>query len=315
MTQSTAWIIDTDAGVDDAVALLVALQQDDFDCRAITTVAGNTDLANVNGNVGRVLDLLQRDVPFFAGAAGPFFQKIVRADDIMAADGLGGASELLPPVGHFPSPGHAAYQLSRLVNQAKNGSKISLITLGPLTNLALAVRLTPAVVDKVDRLFIMGGAVYGHGNSSPVAEFNFYCDPEAAAVVFNAGFRETWLLPWEVSVHQPLPWAHYERLCEFDNPTSRFFRMITQSTETFLRERDFPGLPLPDLLTAAIAIDPGLASQVQDCYVDIQFTKGTGYGLSSVDWHQLTGKAPNARVVTAVQADAIYALLEDRLKI
>jgi purine nucleosidase len=315
MTESTTWFIDTDAGVDDAVALLVCLQQDDFNCRAITTVAGNTDVEHVDGNVGRVLDLLQKDIPFYSGAARPFFQKIVRADDIMSADGLGGASSSLPPVEHLPLPEHAASQLPILIDEASKSSKISLITLGPLTNLALALRLFPAMIDQVDRLFVMGGAVYGQGNSSPVAEFNFFCDPEAAAVVFSAGFKEIWLLPWEVSVQQPLPWIHYQRMCDLDNSHGVFFRKITKATELFLKEFHFPGLPLPDLLTVAIAMDPTLATEVRDAYVEIQYSKGTGYGLSAVDWRNLTGKSPNARVVTAVNAEAIYDLLEQKLKI
>jgi purine nucleosidase len=313
MTESTAWLIDTDAGVDDAVALLVCLLDNNFDCLAITTVAGNTSLENVNANVGRVLDLLQKDVPFYAGAGRPILQKMVRAEDIMAADGLGGVSALLPPVQHFPEKEHAAIRLPALVRQATNGHKIGLITLGPLTNLALAVRMLPEIADRIDRLVVMGGAVYGHGNTSPVAEFNFFCDPEAAAVVFNAGFRELWLLPWEVSVQQPLSWAQYDRLCTLDSANSRFFQRIMQSSVTFLRKLGFVGLPLPDLLAAAIAMRPALASQYHDAHVEIQYSQGPGYGLCAVDWHNLTGKAPNARVVTAVDADAIYAMLEQSL--
>jgi purine nucleosidase len=204
MTETTAWFVDTDAGVDDAVALIVALQHDHLDWRAIFTVAGNTDVDKVNANVGHVLDLLRKDIPFYQGAARPFFQKIVRAEDIMGSDGLGNASGLLPPVEHLPAAGHAAYQLPALIHQASKSGKVVLIALGPLTNLALALRLSPEMVQQVDQLFVMGGAVYGQGNSTPVAEFNFYCDPEAAAVVFNAGFKEIWLLPWEVSVQQPM---------------------------------------------------------------------------------------------------------------
>jgi len=314
MTEPITWFIDTDAGVDDAVALLVCLQEDDFDCKAITTVAGNTTLKNVSENVGRVLDLLHKDIPIYAGADRPFFQKIVRADDIMAADGLGGVSAALAPVQHLPEAGHAAVELPRLIRRAAKGSKIGVITLGPLTNLALALRLYPEIVAQVSRLVVMGGAVYGQGNSSPVAEFNFFCDPEAAAVVFRAGFEEVWLLPWEVSVQQPQPWAHYERLCEFDTPYGRFFRMITRSTELFLRDRGFHGLPLPDLLAAAIAMRPELIKEYRTAHVEIQYAKGPAYGLSAVDWHHLTGKTPNTHVVTGVDADAIYELLAQTLK-
>jgi purine nucleosidase len=313
MTETTAWFVDTDAGVDDAVALIVALQHDHLDWRAIFTVAGNTDVDKVNANVGHVLDLLRKDIPFYQGAARPFFQKIVRAEDIMGSDGLGNASGLLPPVEHLPAAGHAAYQLPALIHQASKSGKVVLIALGPLTNLALALRLSPEMVQQVDQLFVMGGAVYGQGNSTPVAEFNFYCDPEAAAVVFNAGFKEIWLLPWEVSVQQPMLWEQYNRLCSFDTPQSKFFHMIMQPTETFLRERDFHGLPLPDLLTIAIAMDPTLATTVRDAFVEIQYSKGPGYGLSAVDWNHQTGYTPNARVVTAVNADAIYGQLEQKL--
>jgi purine nucleosidase len=89
--------------------------------------------------------------------------------------------------------------------------------------------------------------------------------------------------------------------------------MIMQPTETFLRERDFHGLPLPDLLTIAIAMDPTLATTVRDAFVEIQYSKGPGYGLSAVDWNHQTGYTPNARVVTAVNADAIYGQLEQKL--
>ncbi|HSV86525.1 MAG TPA: nucleoside hydrolase [Levilinea sp.] len=313
MTESTAWFIDTDAGVDDAVALLVCLQQDGFDCKAITTVAGNTSLENVNANVGRVLDLLKKDIPFYSGAGRPLFQNVVRAEDIMAADGLGGASASLPPVRHFPESEHAALRLPALIHQASKGSKIGLITLGPLTNLALAVRLFPEMAAQVDRLVVMGGAVYGQGNASPVAEFNFFCDAEAAAVVFNAGFKEIWLLPWEVSVQQPLSWAQFDRLCALDSDFGRFFQMTMQSSVQFLHKIGFSGLPLPDLLAAVIAMQPALARELRAVHVEIEYSQGPGYGLCAVDWHHLTGRAPNARVVTAVDADEIYALLEQKL--
>jgi purine nucleosidase len=313
MTAKTTYFIDTDAGVDDAIALLEVLQGVDFHCGAITTVAGNTDVHHVNRNVGCVLDLLQMDIPIYQGADRPMFQETVRADDIMGDDGLGGASSQLPDPHRQPADGHAVLHLPALIAQAAQSGSVNLITLGPLTNIALMIRLHPEMVQQVDRLVIMGGAIYGKGNSSPVAEFNFFCDPEAAAVVLSAGFNEVWLLPWEVSVQQPMLWDQYERIRGYSSPGGEFFRKITGATEAFLRALNFSGVPLPDLLAAAIAVDPALATGVHEAYVEVQYTKGTGYGLSAVDWHHLTRKVPNARVVTAVDADAIYARLEQKL--
>ncbi len=314
-TSVPQWIVDTDAGVDDAVALMCAMRQTDIEWAGLASVSGNAPEEQVAKNLCYILDWMGKDVPVFRGAGKPLFRQPIRSLDFMGADGLGGITPLLPPLCHTPAAGNAPVILPNLVKAAWAKGPVVLVAIGPLTNLALAVRLAPEMVSSVDRLVIMGGAVHAQGNTSPVAEFNIYSDPEAASIVFGAGFKETWLVPWETAIHHFLPWEEFDPLCALPGRRADLFKQLTATTEEFLRRRlRFPGMVLADFLAIAIALDPDLAIVAPEVFVAVDINKGIAHGLTAVDWSYTTGKQPNMRVVERVDAQRAYSLLTEALQ-
>lgn len=189
-------VIDTDPGIDDAVAILLALKSAEFDIRGITTVAGNIGIATTTRNAGRILALEGRvDVPVIAGAAGPLSRKGFDTADIHGNDGLGGVP--------FPDPlatpvGHDAVAWLRDTLAAADAGSFDILALGPLTNIARLVTEHPEAARRIGRVIAMGGAVHEPGNIGPRAEFNIAADPEAAEIVFGAKLDVT-LIPLDVT--------------------------------------------------------------------------------------------------------------------
>ena len=189
-------VIDTDPGIDDAVAILLALKSPEFDIRGITTVAGNIGIATTTRNAGRILALAGRsDIPVIVGAAAPLSRKGFDTADIHGNDGLGGVS--------FPEPdtqpaGHDAVAwLAQLLDEEAAGT-VDILALGPLTNIARLLSEHPASASRIGRLVAMGGAIREPGNIGPKAEFNIAADPEAASIVFASGLPIT-LIPLDVT--------------------------------------------------------------------------------------------------------------------
>jgi purine nucleosidase len=315
MAQVPQWIVDTDAGVDDAVALLTAMHRTGIEWAGLTSVSGNAPEDLVAKNLCYLLDWMDKDIPVYRGAVKPMFREPERSLDFMGADGLGGITSGLPALRHATTPGRAPMLLPELVKAARQKGEVVLTAIGPLTNLALAVRLAPDMVSYVDRLVIMGGSVHAQGNTSPVAEFNVFSDPEAAAIVFGAGFKQTWLVPWETCIKHFLPWAEYERICAQSSRNAKFFKQLTATTETFLRGKHrLPGIVLPDLMAIAVALDASIAIEAPEVFVEVDISKGVGHGLTAVDWTHSTGKQPNIRVVETLDARRAYSYLDEALR-
>jgi purine nucleosidase len=306
-------IVDTDAGVDDAIALMMALGRPEVEIMAITTVSGNVEVAKVNRNVALTLDAMNKDVPIYAGCERALMGSLETVSGLMGQDGLGNASLTLPPSRRQPQPEHAALALIRLVSEASRQGPFTLLTLGPLTNLALAVRLDPSLVERVPRLVSMGGTLYAQGNTSAAAEFNIYADPEAAAVVFSAGFENHWLLPWETSTTQLMLWPEYEALVQMGTPRAAFFQQITgQLIEAMRDVFGLPGLPLPDPLAMAIALDESVAVEYRSTYAAVEIEGKLGRGFTSMEGHQPRHK-PNVRLVSRVDLAAVQSMLHSAL--
>ena len=303
-------IIDTDAGIDDAIALMMALTHPEVEVLAITTVTGNVGVERVTSNVGLVLDVLKRGVPIYQGSSLPLIDEPVPSETLMGEDGLGNASRDLPDPRHTISVEPAALALIRLSSKAQKEAPFTLVAVGPLTNLALAIRLDPTFASRVPRLVIMGGAMEAKGNATPVAEFNFYADAEAAVIVMEAGFPEIWVLPWETSLNNLLLWPDHQAITQIKSPQAAFFTRITAHLIAILKD-DFglPGMPLPDPLAMAVALNPDIAKQAHHVPVAVETGGRLSRGLMAVDWHHVLNKAPNAHIVSEVDFDAVQSLL------
>lgn len=295
-------LIDTDLGIDDAMALLMALAEPGVAIDCITTVCGNVGMEQVTCNVLQVLEFLQTALPVYRGSAVPLFGAALAPSNLMGADGLGGASGELPKPRMAARPGHAAQQI---VERAKRGVE-TLVMLGPLTNLALALSLDPHLIRRVRRLVIMGGASENHGNTTPATEFNFFADPEAAQLVLAAGFPELWLLPWETSLKFPLSWAEVETLFAIPTRRAKLFHQFSARMCAYLKdERHVSGLALPDPLAMAIALDPQVALKTEQVFGAVETSGTWGRGMLAIDWQGQTGRTPNLHLVTEIDRERV----------
>jgi purine nucleosidase len=298
-------VIDTDPGVDDAYAIMAALTHPRAQVEAISTVAGNVPLARTTANACIILDILGQDVPVYAGCDGPLVGPAIDAAYFHGKDGLGDSGYL--PSRRKVADEHAVHALIRLANESPG--ELTLVAIGPLTNVALATRLDPALSRKYARLVVMGGAIRGTGNVTTAAEFNVYADPEAAAVVFGAWPGLT-LLSWETTMDYGFTAEQVEPLWAADSPRAEFFRRTAARTMGLLEE--YVGrrtLLVPDLLAVAVALEPDIARRTEAHYVRVELAGQHTRGHTTVDWFDSAGQEPNVNLVLEMDAERLWALL------
>lgn len=288
-------IIDTDTASDDAVSLLLALRWPGVRVEAITTVAGNLPLDPCTRNALFTVQTARggEAVPVYRGADRPLLRDLTTCEYVHGDDGMGD-SGFPEPVGR-PETEYAAVALARLIGQAPG--EIEVIAQAPLTNIALAYMLDPSIARKIKRLWVMGGANNALGNTTPAAEFNFYVDPEAAKMIFRAGFPIT-MVGWEICVrHTVLGPADLAEIEAMGTPLSRFYLDINRSVLRFNRKHGgIDGTMHPDSVVAAMAIDNSVMTRAKPCFVDVECSSDLTRGYCAVDLMGVTGKKPNAEV-------------------
>jgi purine nucleosidase len=288
-------LIDTDPGVDDALAILMAHAHTDV--AALTVAAGNVGLKHTVRNARTLVDLVGAATPVFAGCPSP----LVRAPEEDAAfvhgeDGFGDVG--FPEPKHPAEAEHAALAIIRLTKERPG--ELTVVALGPLTNLALAVRLDPTLPQRVKRLVIMGGAVTGHGNTGKVpAEFNIGFDPEAAHVVFEA-FEMFDLVDWEATVRHAFPDTVYEGWVASGDKRASFFHDVFGTARKFNAEHERTGFIAADALAMAVALDPTMVTRAETRHVAIELDGRLTRGATVVAWHKRLGGKANARIVLEV---------------
>jgi purine nucleosidase len=192
--------------------------------------------------------------------------------------------------------------------------ELTLVALGPLTNLALAICLDPSFPSKIKRFIFMGGTIAAHGNSPSVtAEWNIYCDPEAAHIVLQA-FPEATMLSWETTLQHALTWEQCDELIAMNSDAARFFTGISQSTIDFFRHRASPpGYLIPDPLAMAITLQPALATHMTPHFITVELNGVHTRGQTVIDYIGITGKIPNTSIVTKVDVDGVFDLFKRAL--
>lgn len=304
-----ALIIDCDPGVDDAVALLLALASPELDLQAITTVAGNVPLSCTSRNALQVCELAgQAQMPVYGGCPRPILRSPTTAHEVHGETGLGGYD--LPPPRKSLEPQHGVVALMERLQAAPE--PLTLATLGPLTNIATLLVLAPELMVRVKRLVIMGGAM-GLGNVTPAAEFNFYADPCAAAMVLDSGIPIT-LIGLDAT-HQVLTTP--ERLAQIRGLQTPVGEAVAGWLGFYgwqeAARKGLAGPPLHDPCVIAYLLAPELFVS-EACAVRVVTGDPLTLGRSVVDRYGVTGDPANAEVVTQVDAEGFYELLLERLK-
>ncbi|HSX62481.1 MAG TPA: nucleoside hydrolase [Tahibacter sp.] len=295
-------LIDTDPGVDDALALLMAYER--AEVAALTIAAGNVGLGHTVTNALRLTELVAAGTPVFAGCAEPLVLPAADAAFVHGADGFGDAGLPLP---QRPAEAeHAALALIRLTRE--HPGRLTLVALGPLTNLALALRLDPTLPQRVARLVVMGGAVTGRGNTSVPAEFNIGFDPEAAHIVFSS-WPQFELVDWEATMRHGIPLDRFEAWLAAGDARAKLYDAISRKIRVFMRERGRPGIVLADALAMAVVLEPGCVRRAEHRHVAIELAGALTRGATVVDWDGRSGKPPNARIVLELDQSRFEAMI------
>ena len=301
-------IIDTDPGVDDAIAILLALRAPELDVRALTVVHGNNTVEQCTLNARRVLNVAGRcDVPVVSGAARPLLRERLSGWVGHGPDGLAGAA--VEPCAADARTGAVLYLIETLLSASE---PVTLVPIAPLTNIALALAAAPEIKPHIKELVMMGGAVFCEGNRTPAAEFNVLADPEAARIVFHAGVPIT-LVGLDVTHQTLLLPAHADALEAAGNPSATFAAQLARYVMPFsLKRYGDPSMHLHDPLAIGAVMDRSLL-RTRKLLVDVECADGLTLGKTIADPNGVWGRAPNVDVCVEVDAERFVRLLLEKL--
>ncbi|MDW3216676.1 MAG: nucleoside hydrolase [Ilumatobacteraceae bacterium] len=310
MTGRPFWI-DTDTASDDAVALVMALRHADIDVIGVGVVAGNVPLDMAVQNALYTRELCRRDdVPVHSGAAAPLSIPLETAQNVHGGDGMGDIGLAL--AGRVPDEGDAVEELIRASHD--HAGELTLVTLGPLTNLALAVQRDTTLPSRLARVVTMGAVADHIGNVTPVAEFNMWADPHAVDVVLQSGL-DVEFVGWDISRHFAVVEPDLAAdLRTIGTPLAGFCIDIQCVVAEFCAtETKLAGFDLPDPIAMAYAIDPSIATAVRRLHLSVETESELTRGMVVMDLLGLTGAEPNATVVTAADAAKFIEMLRAAL--
>ena len=274
-----SFLIDTDTASDDAVALIMALRSPQIEVLAITIVAGNVDLQQASRNALYTAELCGSDVPVFKGAEHPLKRPHLDASWFHGRDGLGDQG--------YPPPRRTTEKQSAIdaiIDTIESHPGVVLVTLGPLTNVGLALQKKTGIAARVSRCVVMGGAPCCEGNVTPAAEYNIWCDPEAARIVMRSGLSVE-LVGWHLcrgeAVLNP---SDIQKVLGFATPVGKFaIECNSRAQQAFFEQSGEHGISLPDPVAMAIALDPSIVTSQSEHFVDVEATSELTRGMTVVD--------------------------------
>lgn len=305
----TKIILDCDPGHDDAVAIMLAGKSPKIDLLGITVVAGNQTLDNTQRNALNVVQCLGLDVPVYAGCGQPMIREKMTAGDIHGKTGLDGP--VFEPLTRKLEPEHGVNFIIRTLMESND--PITVVTTGPMTNLGMAIRMEPRIVEKIQRIVLMGGA-YTNGNVTPAAEFNIIADADAAYVCFTSG-RPITMVGLDVTRKALCYPSIVERMDKVGNKASKLFvdlmkHFCKSQKEVF----GWEGGPLHDPITVAYLIDPTvLTTKPMHAEIDIRSTQS--YGRTNCDYFGYQKKEPNADVAIDIDVEKFWNMIEEGLRL
>ena len=274
-----AFLIDTDTASDDAVAIIMALRAPDVRVVAITTVAGNVDVEQSTRNALYAVELCGADVPVYTGAEKPLLRRYENATWFHGRDGFGDHG--YPPSRRLPGKLHA---VDAIIEAIEANPGLVIVTLAPLTNLALAVAKKPEIASKVGRCVVMGGAPCCEGNVTPAAEYNIWVDPDAARMVMRSGLPVE-LIGWHLCRGDAVVGENdIAHILTFNNDVARFAIECNSHARTAYKvQTGEDGISLPDPVAMCLALDPTVGTAWSDHYVDVETQSELTRGMTVVD--------------------------------
>jgi purine nucleosidase len=301
-------IIDTDPGQDDAVAILLALASPEFDVLGVTAVAGNVPLALTEVNARKICELAGRtDIKVYAGADRPLERALVTAEHVHGRTGLDGPDLPAPKM-----PLQKQHAVDFIVETVMARGGVTLCVLGPMTNVALALRNEPRIAPRIKQIVAMGGGFFEGGNVTVAAEFNIYVDPQAAREVFASGIPIT-LIPLDCT-HQALTTkARVEKFRKMPNRVGPAVAELLDFFERFDEQKyGTDGGPLHDPCVMAWLLKPELFTS-RLVNVEVECQSDLTLGMTVIDWWGVSGRKPNTTVCRGINADGFFGLLTERL--
>jgi purine nucleosidase len=303
-------IIDTDPGIDDSLAILLALASPELSLEGLSVVHGNCSVEQGTRNALSLLEMTGAShIPVAQGCGVPLVQPSLLAPETHGNSGLGYAK--LTTSRHTPHPLHAVDFLIQTL--LANPGEFTLVAIGPLTNLAIAIRREPRIIPAIKELVIMGAAIRFQGNTTPLAEFNAFVDPHAAHIVYHCGVPIT-LVPLDVTYQCILTPRDVNHLLKIPSPLSRF---IADATRFYMEFHDayqkIEGCVINDPLALALTFAPQLCDY-EEHYVDIDIQGGVSMGNTFADFYQMTGKPANMKVALQVRGRDFIDLFIDRME-
>lgn len=305
------FIIDTDTASDDAVALVMALQHPGVHVDAITVVAGNVPLGHGVQNALYTVERCGMSTPVYVGIDKPMLRPLETAQFCHGEDGMGDIG--LPLSGRTPAEGHAVDVLIETIHQFVG--EITLVTLGPLTNIATALLRDPSIAQEVERCVIMGGIGFGYGNIVPAAEYNIWVDPDAAKIVFESGLPIQ-MVGWDVSHKYATFTSEQADALHAMSDLAAFCVDIQKALREFgISYLKQDGFDLPDPIAMAVALEPDVATVTKHLRVDIETKSELTRGATVVDHLRVSGQDPNVHVVLEASRErfleTLYAAVRD----
>ena len=313
MTPRLPLLIDTDPGVDDALALLMAFDSPQHQVVALTIAAGNVGLKHTVANALKLCEVAGVDVPVFAGCDAPLLHPAPDASYVHGRDGFG-------DIGYTPAvrraeAEHAALAMIRLSHA--HAGELVVCMLGPLTNLAVALKLDPSLPRRIGRIVVMGGAVTGQGNTTPMAEFNIGFDPEAAHLVFDAfaaAGRVIEVADWEAVVRHGFLHTEVDRWLQAEHPRAKFYEAISRRTREWSAGLRGERWHAADALAMALLVAPEGVRERAARPLRVELTGAETRGATVVDWNRRSGRPDNADILISYDQAAFEALIRKALR-
>lgn len=305
------FFIDTDTASDDAVALIIALRHSDVNVVGIGVVAGNVPLEMGVQNALYTVEMCGSSVPIYSGASRPLIHELATAQNVHGNDGMGDIG--LPLRGRIPADRSATDALIAAANA--HVGELTLVTLGPLTNIAIALQQDPTLPKKIARCVVMGAAADHIGNVSPVAEFNMWCDPHAVEIVLASGMNLEFV-GWDISRHYAVVSPALARdIRAIGTPLAEFSIDIQRVVVEFCaNETHIDGFDLPDPIAMAYAINGNIATEYRELYLTVETMSSHTLGMVVMDTLGVLHQVPNARVVTRANSELFLSMLTDAVR-